>query len=160
MTTTQITTQQLTSVLNGLFGCEIAASQIENPKPIEDPRVVAAYNDMEGQLRFAITCDLSVANSLGAALTMIPPGGAEDATVEGSVPANIGDNLYEVLNICSTVFADIEHHRIVLSKVHLPGQQIPAELTETVASAETMLQIQYELAHYPSGRISMLRINP
>ena len=130
MTTTQVTTEQFTSVLDGLYGCETTSSQVETPVAIDESQVVATYNDSEGQFRFAITCDLKLANSIGAALTMIPPGAAEDASAAGEVPQNIGDNLYEVLNICSAVFAECENNRIVVDQVILPNQSCPSELTE------------------------------
>ncbi len=158
MTTIQITTEQLTSVLDGLFGCEKTTSQMEPAVAIDGPKVFATYKDNEGQLRFAITCDLKLANSLGAALTMIPPGAAEDASATGEVPKNIGDNLYEVLNICSSVFAECEHHRIAVDQVILPGQSCTNELTEKIESAECILQIEYELQRYQSGKMSLWRV--
>ena len=158
MPATQLTSEQLTSVLNGLYDYEATANQAAQPQPIDDPRVVATYKDAEGRIRYLIVCDLPLANSLGAGLTMIPPGGAEDATAEGLVPPNIGDNLHEVLNVCSVVFAEAEHQRVVLDQIFPPSNEMPAELAEKTASAETMLQVQYELDRYQPGRMSLLKI--
>ena len=158
MNKTQISKEQLTSILDGLFGCETIANQIDDPQPIADPHVVATYNDLEGQFRFAISCDLPLANSLGAALTMIPPGGVEDAVAEGQVPANIAENLREVLSICSAVFAENEHCRIVLDEIKLPGQEMETDYLEKLESSECLLQINYELPRYPQGKISLLQI--
>ena len=158
MTTAQITTDQLATLLDGLFGSESKSAPVETPVPIDNPRVVATYNDLEGNFHFAITCELSVANSLGAALSMIPPGGAEDATAEGTVPANIAENTYEVLNICSAVFADHHQHRIVLDKMYVPGYAIDDQIVSAVDSADCLLQVQYELERYQTGKISLLKI--
>ncbi len=158
MTTAQITTEQLTSILDGLFGCETTASHIDAPVAIDSPRVVATYNDCDGKFCFAITCELALANSLGAALTMIPPGGAEDATAEGIVPDNIGENVYEVLNICSAVFADYHHHRIVLDKVIVPGASLEDEVASKLDAGEVLIQIEYGLERYQPGKISLLAI--
>lgn len=158
MTTAQITTDQLTVVMDGLFGCETKATPVETPTPIDSPRVVATYNDCDGNFQFAIICELSIANSLGAALTMIPPGAAEDATAEGQVPENIGENTYEVLNICSAVLADYHQHRIVLDKMITPGDAIDDQIVNAIDTAECLIQIQYELERYQPGKISLLKI--
>ena len=130
MNKTQISKEQLTSILDGLFGCETIANQIDDPQPIADPHVVATYNDLEGQFRFAISCDLPLANSLGAALTMIPPGGVEDAVAEGQVPANIAENLREVLSICSAVLRLIHDVSCSICQV---------QVQRTVAAAQIAL---------------------
>jgi len=159
MTTAQITTENLTSILSGLFEGESTCNQIESPVPVTNPRSVGTYNDCEGNFLFALTCDLSVANGLGAALAMIPPGGAEDATDEGVVPDNIGENLYEVLNICSAVFADYHGQRIVLDKVYNPGDAIEDEVAAKIEAAGCLIQVEYGVQRYQSGNISLLKIN-
>jgi len=158
MTTTQITPLQLTEILNSLYGADATVHENDSQSPIPDPRVVATYRTAEGQLRFAIVVDVALANSLGAALTMIPPGGAEDATAAGEVPDNIAENLHEVMNICSALFADVEHDRIVLDRLFRPGQ-IPNDLHEALESGETLLQIDYAVPRYPSGQMSLLKID-
>lgn len=158
MTTIQITPANLSSVLDGLFGCEKSTTQIEPPAAILAPRVVATYNDVEGEFKFAIVCDLPLANSMGAALTMIPPGGVEDATAAGEVPNNVGDNLYEVFNICSAVFADVYHHRILLDKFLKPGDELDDELIQRIETGECLLQVNYALDRYRAGVISLIRV--
>ena len=156
MTTAQITDESLCSKLDGLFGLEKTVDIVESPTPIEDPRVISTYLDMDGNELFAIVCELSLANSLGAALTRIPSGGADDATSEGVVPDNIGENLYEVLNIAAAVFADYCHKRIVVDKVLKPGDELPEGLTDRVASGVCLLQVDYEIENYTAGKMSLI----
>ena len=157
MTTAQISQEGLCSKIDGLFGNEKTIEVVESPTPIEDPRVISTYTDMEGNLKFLIVCELSLANSFGAALTRIPPGGAEDATSEGVVPDNIGENLYEVMNISAAVFADFCHQRIIVEKVLKPGDDI-GDLAEKVAAGVCLLQVDYELEGYQSGKMSLLEV--
>jgi hypothetical protein len=158
MTTTEISSKELASFLDGLFGSEAKVDHIEPPSSLADPRVTATYNNAEGGLEFAIICELKLANSLGAALAMIPPGGAEDASAEGVIPENIGENLYEVLNILSAAFADAEHHRVVLDKVFHPDQPLEADLAAKVDAAQNLIQIEYETGRYQAGKMSLLKI--
>ena len=155
----QITIDQLQGLIGCLYDVETSADAVTPAQPIEDKRVVATYNDMDGQLRFAVTCELSLANSLGAALTRIPPGGAEDATSDGEVPANIAENLHEVLNICSTAFADAINNRIVLDKMFLPGDELADGLGEKIASSNCILQANYDVERYQTGKISLLELS-
>lgn len=158
MPTAKLSSTNLSSTLNGLFEGETTSTSIESPVLIADPRVIATYKDDEDRFAFAFVCELAVANSLGAALTMIPAGGADDATKAGEVPDNIGENLHEVLNICSSIFADFAQTRIVLGEVFTPGKTVPNEVAERLADAECMTQIEYEVKRYQSGKISLFRI--
>ena len=157
MSTTQISISNLTSTLGCLFELEAEVSEVSTPEKIGDPRVAATFNDDLGTCRFAVVCELSLANSLGASLTMIPPGGAEDATEAGEVPENIAENLHEVMNICSSIFANQCNERIVLDQVALPGSPQADELAEKIDNGECLLQVDYNLGRYQSGKMSLLQ---
>ncbi|MFK7768390.1 MAG: hypothetical protein AB8B55_14300 [Mariniblastus sp.] len=157
MPTEPITPEAVTSILDGLFGCATTANEVETPAPIAGPKVMATYNDCDGNLQFVIACELSIANSMGAALTMIPPGLAKEATANGSIPENIAENIHEVLNICSAAFANYHHHRIVLDQVIVPGDVADDALVAALDAAECLIQIDYELERYAPGKISLLK---
>lgn len=159
MSNVQIHSEKITGLLNGLYDCESYSNEIESPTPAEGNQVVATYKDDESDALFAISCDLTVACSLGAALTRIPPGTAQSAANDCDVPDNIADNLHEVLNICSSIFADLESHRVVLDQMYLPNQDMAPELGEKLKTANTLLQVKYELERYPEGKISLLQFS-
>ena len=155
---TSITVDQFTSLLGGLYDCESTSQAVEPAEPIGKPEVVATYADAEGQAKYALVCDLSVANSMGAALTRIPPGGAEDATRTGQVPDNLADNLHEVLNICSAIFSDVAHDRIVLGEMFVPGKDMADGFADELTTANCLLQIQFELDRYQSGKLTFVEL--
>ena len=158
MSTTQVSLSNLTTTLGCLFEIETKVSEVSPPVEIGRPRVVATFNDDLGNCRFAVVCELSLANSLGASLTMIPPGGADDATKAGEVPANIAENLHEVMNICSSIFANQRRERITLDQVVLPGSPQAEELAVKIESGECLLQVDYSLGRYQSGKMSLLQL--
>ena len=160
MSTAQIHVEKILNLLGSLYDNEAFAKEIEDPTAIDGVNVVATYKEAEGDTSlFAISCELSLANSLGAALVKIPPGSAQSSTNDGEVPENIADNLHEVLNICSSVFADLENQRIVLEKMYLPGQERAEGLDDKLNSASNLLQVNYELDRYQPGKLSLLQLS-
>lgn len=159
MSNAQIHVEKITGLLSSLYDCEAYSNEIESPTEAEGNQVVATYKEADSDELFAISCDLTVACSLGAALTRIPPGTAESAANDCDVPDNIADNLHEVLNICSSIFADLEGQRVVLNEVFLPNQDLAPELGEKLKAANTLLQVKYELDRYPEGKISLLQFS-
>ncbi len=154
MNTAELSAASVSPLLAGLFTNKIAVEESKSSEPIGAPRVVATYVDNEGHPRFGIVCDLALANSLGAALTLIPVGGAEDATAAGTVPENIADNLHEVFNICAAIFADTGNERIVLDRVHLPGESTDADY-----SFESLVEVDLDIDRYTTGRLSLVAIS-
>jgi len=65
---------------------------------------------------------------MGAAMSMIPSGVANDATKAGIVADNIQGNLSEVLNICVNLFTENGTDRLTFSnlKVCTPKDPAPA----------------------------------
>ncbi len=159
MSDTQLTVDQVTGLIGSLYDTESFAKEIESSVDNNQLEVLATYKDADADGTFAISCELSLANSLGAALTKIPPGSAQEATGSGEVPETIADNLHEVLNICSSIFAEIESHRVVLDKMYLPGQDVEAELTEQLKASDSLLQLNYELDRYQAGKLALLKLS-
>ena len=62
---------------------------------------VAIYVDEDNNPGAAILCDAGFAASAGAALSMLPPGAAEDAAKAKELTDTMRENLYEVMNICT-----------------------------------------------------------
>ena len=147
---------QVTSILDGLFECEACARPAESETETTN-NVVAIYTRVDNNDKFAITCDLSLANSLGAALTRIPPAAANEAIAEETVPENIGDNLYEVLNICSSILAELEGSRVVLDDMFLPGS-LDENVNKRLDSSDVITEFDYELERYTPGRISIRKL--
>lgn len=153
-----ITPNDVSYILDSLYDCEALIKQLDDHQVMEGPTVVASYKDLEGNVSYAIECDMHVAASLGAALTRIPAGAAKEAAAKGEIPENIGENLYEVLNICSTLFADFDGNRILLDKVIYPGQADP-EIEEKLKGQACLMQMNYELERYQEGKISFLKLS-
>ncbi|NHA00575.1 hypothetical protein G5V59_12575 [Nocardioides sp. W3-2-3] len=55
-------------------------------------------------MRALIACDLTFSAHAGAAIGLVPVGGAEAAIEDGKLTDTLAENLYEVLNIAASMF--------------------------------------------------------
>ena len=128
-------------LLGGLLG----DGTVVRPGPAArkaEPAVVADYVNDEGVAQARLICDLSLANSAGAALTMIPPPVAQEAIKKQEVPETILVNLQEILNICVNVFAGNEQQHLKLGRAQFvrPGQPgFPAAAVPSSAAFEVQV---------------------
>ena len=114
--TNTIDLHEIGPFLSNLFGLEIKASE-HTSLTCEQFGAWGVYVDNEGAPKGYLYCDLDAGAKLGAALTQIPPGAAEDAVASGSLPENLQENLSEVLNIAVNLFPAHLNERMVLSEV-------------------------------------------
>jgi hypothetical protein len=122
------TLDNVQKLMQCLLGNGVQAKQSVTGPDTSKPYVLASYVDESDRIRRVLTCDLGLANSMGAAISMIPAGLAADSTKAGAVPDNIKLNLHEVLNICVNLFTEVSRERLTLKdmKVCAAGEAAPA----------------------------------
>lgn len=81
----------------------------------------AIYIDDKGDTVATCACALPTAAALGCALSMIPPGGAEGMVEDKELSGMATDNLYEVMNILSSLLMDDKTQHLKLAKVEEGG---------------------------------------
>ena len=140
-------------LLSGLFGSDVAVKSAESPSG-EGSSIVATYCDDDGKIVRVAECDCSLANRLGAALTMFPPAGANDAIKAGEVLDKHLENLTEVLNICVNLFSELSDGHITLDKVFQSGAEDDLA-QEAKSSASETAQFDVDIPRYGNGVISL-----
>lgn len=120
--------QTMEKLLQCLFGDKVEVRSSAPAPDLSKPYVVASYVDDAGIVRRILVCELALANSMGAAMSMIPACVASEATKEGIIADNIHGNLSEVLNICVNLFTDGQVCRLAFSKLRVcsPNDPMPA----------------------------------
>lgn len=109
---------QLADMLNMVIGAETEAEEAK-----VDPAALshtALYIDDDGSPVATCSCTLPTAAALGCALSMIPPGGAEGMVEDKELTKTASDNLYEVMNIFSSLMMNDKSAHLKLDKVE-PG---------------------------------------
>lgn len=82
----------------------------------------AVYIDDSDQKVATCACSLPTAAALGCALSMIPPGGAEGMVEDKELSGMAVDNLYEVMNILSSLLMSDSTQHLRLSAVEQGGE--------------------------------------
>lgn len=142
--------QSIQSVLTMIYGEEIA---IEEPAEMDlaSASHVGLFEASEGGVVGLCHCDLNAAASLSCALSLIPPGVAEEMIKDKSISEMAALNLNEVMNMFSSLYMDdnTDHLRFT----ELKGTKDLAEVTLT-------RRVDFELpkAKYPGGRVTFQAI--
>lgn len=102
-----------------------------------------------------LTCDYAFAAFSSAALSMIPPAGAQDAAQKKQLSEIMAGNLYEVMNICSRWFMDDSSPHLRLKEV-LTGV-IPDEL-QSALDGDGKLFMDVTVPRYGTGKICCLAL--
>lgn len=108
-----------------LLGNQVETRNSPGGPDLTKPHVVASYVDDANTVQRVLVCDLALANSMGAAISMIPSGVANEATKAGVVAENIQGNLSEVLNICVNLFTENSSDRLTFSDVKVCNPKNP-----------------------------------
>jgi len=122
------TLKTIEKMMHCLLGDQVVTKNSVPGPDLTKPHVVASYVNDAHEVQRILVCELGLANAMGAAMSMIPSGVANDATKAGIVADNIQGNLSEVLNICVNLFTENGTDRLTFSnlKVCTPKDPAPA----------------------------------
>ena len=144
-------------LLQDLLGrdVEVNISDAWAPKPVDWP-ALGEYVDDRTQLRAVVVTDLPLAVYCGAAVGLLPAGGARDMIDEHDPSPTCLENLYEVLNVMSAVlnFGDNDHVKI--ASMYPPGTEFPADCQQLVHGTVGRLDVSVSIDGYGSGRLALI----
>ncbi len=121
---------RLKAMLSMLTGEDVTADNQD--APVEGGKYHGVFIDAEDKVVALASCNMAAAASLGCSLTMIPPGGAEAMVEDGELTKNATDNLYEVMNVLSSLFMDDASAHLKLVRVDVgDAPAIDVAKTET-----------------------------
>ncbi len=139
------------SLLSSLFGKDCLARVEKVPANAEDGMVTRGrFVDNSGELIAVVLSDLPFAAFCGAAIAMLPPGGAEDAVDDNELTEMLVDAYGEVLNVLSRLFnlQDRPHCR------YQSMDTAPLEAAPLEASLSARFSV--EVQGYGTGRLTLL----
>lgn len=122
---------RLKSMLTMLTGEPVSATTQD--KAVDGRKYHGVFINADAQVVALASCNMAAAASLGCSLTMIPPGGAEAMVEDAELTKNATDNLYEVMNVFSSLFMDDASAHLKLDRVEIgDAPAIEAGETETL----------------------------
>jgi hypothetical protein len=143
--------------LSGLLGrdVEVQVADAWAPQPLD--RAAAAEFVGEGLALKAIAMvDLPLGVFCGAAIGLIPAGGAR-AMIEDRDPSQmVLENLYEVLNVLTSVMNMPGNPHVKIGAMHEPGSVFPGDIAQVCARVYGRLDLTVSIDGYGSGRLALI----
>jgi hypothetical protein len=115
--------------------------------------VVSEYLNDLGGVDAATACDLRLACSAAAALTMIPAGVAQEAIRAGTLEGSLAENYRELANVGASLFNKAGRPHINLRRMTLPKAALSSDLVQALPSFKRLV-LDVEIAGYPGGKIA------
>lgn len=113
---------------------------------------VAEYRNENNEVLAYISCDLTSACRLGAALTQVPAGRVDEALAAGELPESLIENLDEIFNICVNLITKPDEGRVVFhGSTH---GEIPAETVAAIESADEKVSC-FDIQRYGGCRLAV-----
>lgn len=123
-----------------------------------DPFSVAVYVDNRLATTALAVLDLPLSAHLGAALGLLPPLAAEDAIGENGLSEVLVDNLYEVVNVVSSLFNKPHAPHVKLYALYAPGSSAPRDVLGWVEQPFGRLDVEVTLPGYGSGHLTVIHV--
>jgi hypothetical protein len=144
--------EEVGDFIGDLLGAAVSVSKSSPPDLTEEPEqwVSGVYVDDRGQPGGACVADIGLAASAGAALAMMPVAVVKEAIADGTLPAGLQENFYEVANIMTRLLngPTLPHLRITEL---VPG--IPDEVQHVLDNAVGRKNYAVTIIGYPGGRL-------
>lgn len=121
----------------------------------------AVYVDDKNDLSAVVVMDFPLTAKVGAALGLVPAGGAEAAIADRSIPDSLQENANELLNVLAGTlneFTDV-HQR--LYQVHAPGEPLPADVEPWTVTLTGRQDLNVAVKGYgAAGGMSIISVLP
>lgn len=152
------TLKDVKDLAEGLLGRDVDVAE-GNPIDVAsgDPILLGTYLEPNNRLGCIAVMDLSLAVWVGAALGLLPPGGAEDMIDEKDPSEAVIENSCEFLNILAHPFGESTEVHQRLDALFKPGDQLPAQIA-TGAASTLRRDVSCEVKGYGTGGLSMIAL--
>ena len=119
---------------------------------------LAVYVDDAMRTRAVAVADLPFSAYAGAAIGLVPAGGAEAAIEDRALSTAIEENLYEVLNICAALLNAEGAPHVKLYGMYGPGTVPPVDVSGFARTIGRRLDLQVTVTGYGAGRLSLVLV--
>lgn len=143
------------SIFGMLYGDNVSVDKTDKVIGVEESKLTGLFVDADGQPVAACMCDTPFAAYAGAAMTMLPPGGAQDAVEEDDISQTMKDNVYEVMNICSRLMMSDDTPHLKLENMY-DRSELSEEALAMIEKAEGHKEFGVSFNNYGSGHISFV----
>ena len=141
------------SLLEDLLGREVAVSHANHAVVAADlpTTAVAVYVDNSRRLVAVLGLDLPLAAYAGAALGLMPVGGAEDSIEDAELSPMLSENVQELCNILTGLLNKEGGPHLTLYRVVAPGEDLPSDAAAHLLALGNRLDVNVEISRYGGG---------
>jgi len=146
------------SLLEDLLGREVAVSHANHAVVAADlpTTAVAVYVDNSRRLVAVLGLDLPLAAYAGAALGLMPVGGAEDSIEDAELSPMLSENVQELCNILTGLLNREGAPHVKLHQVYLPRRdKVPSDAAAHLLALGRRLDLRVQIARYGEGHLSL-----
>ncbi|RJK92453.1 hypothetical protein [Vallicoccus soli] len=153
------TSKAVRDMFEELLGRDVTVAPCEPvvPSP-KAPGAVAVYVDARLRTGAVAVTDMALSAYAGAAIGLVPPGGAKACLEDGALSPVVFENLYEVLNIFASLFNQPGAKHLKLYKVYGPDELPPADVSAYVRTLGRRLDLGVTVGGYGSGRLGVVAL--
>ena len=144
-------------LFEGLLGRDVTLTE-GAPVPLDArPRpTVAVYVNDRNTLSSVVVMDFPLTAWTGAALALLPKGGAEDAIDEKDMPLTLLENAAEMLNVLASPIGDASGVHQRLHQTFGPDQLPPADVSAWAGRLGGRLDLAMDIKGYGKGCLSVV----
>jgi hypothetical protein len=144
-------------LLSGLLGKRVA---VKDGKPFApggtSPSVVGVFKRDDGVVAALVVLDVPLAANASASLVLIPPGTAAESARSGKLSESLLENVKEVLNVCSRLFATPGAPHVRMKSTHTIPPAAPAEIAGLLSKPNGRLDLELSIPGYAGGRMAVI----
>jgi hypothetical protein len=151
------TLKQVKDLFEGLLGRDVAVADGEPVLLDSRPRpTTAVYVDDRNKLSSVAVMDFALTAYCGAALALVPKGGAEIAIEEKDLPASLLENASEMLNVLAAPIGESSGVHQRLHQTFGPEDVPPSDVTAWSAQVGTRIDVRMDIKGYGAGTLSVV----
>jgi hypothetical protein len=144
------------NLLEDLLGRDVTVSAADPLVADALKRTVAAvYVDSFAKMTAVIGLELPLAAYAGAALGLMPAGGAQDCIEDGVLSPVLAENVTELCNVLTSLLNREGSPHLKLYKVYLPPESLPSDVQARLLALGNRTDLLVEVARYGKGRFSL-----
>lgn len=144
-------------LFDGMLGRDVAVADgtAVDPAAKLGPST-AVYVDDKTKLSAVVLMDFKLTAYVGAALGLIPAGGAEAAIEDREMSSTLNENAYELLNVLAGVLNQCSDVHQRLYNVHRPGEVVPADVAPWTIAPGPRTDLELDIKGYGGGGLSIV----
>ena len=141
-------------LFEGLLGKD--ATFTDGKRVMDAKGLVGVYVDDQLGMSAVVAMDLAMAAFTGAAIGLMPPGGAQDAVEDGELFPVLRDNAAEVLNVMAALFNVGSAPHLRLYGHYAAGEDLPADVGSKLTLLGPRVDWTVAVKGYGDGQLSII----